>query len=228
MNGSASLHIAKTLLLAIDVQNDFCPAYTASSDNYPDGSLAVRDGCEVVAPLNALSAAFARCGGRVAATQDWHPKGHFSFASSHPGRSPGDSLSDQVLWLDHCVQGERGAAFHAGFDLAPVNLIVRKGFRQELDSYSAFFENDRETPTGLEGWIRGLGIDTVIIGGLATDYCVFYSAMDSQRLGFATIIAEDAVRGVGYPAGSVEKAVSQMRAAGVIFSDSAKLLGELR
>ena len=218
-NGKAIImNIAKTLLLAIDVQNDFCP----------EGALAVKDGDKVIAPLNALAAAFAKCGGRVAATQDWHPKGHFSFASTHPDKKPGDRLADQTLWPDHCVQGGRGADFHATFDLAPVNLIVRKGFRPKLDSYSAFFENDRKTPTGLEGWIRGLGIDTVIIGGLATDYCVFYSAMDAQRLGLTTIIAEDAVCGVGYPIDSVEKAVSEMRAAGVIFSDSEKLLGELR
>jgi len=121
-----------------------------------------------------------------------------------------------------------GADFHAGLDLGPVTLVVRKGFRGRLDSYSAFFENDRKTPTGLEGWIRGLGIDTVIIGGLATDYCVFYSALDSRRLGFSTTVALDATRGVGIPAGSVEKAVSEMRAAGVVLSDSNALLRELR
>jgi len=212
------MDIAKTLLLAIDAQNDFCPG----------GALAVENGDEVIAPLNALAAAFAGRGGRVVATQDWHPKGHGSFASAHPGKKPGDGSADQILWPDHCVQGGRGADFHPAFDLAPVSLIVRKGFRRELDSYSAFFENDRETPTGLEGWIRGLGIDTVIVGGLATDYCVFYSAMDSRKLGFATIIAEDAIRGVGHPAGSIEKAIREMRAAGVAFSDSEKLLGELR
>ncbi|MCL2193768.1 MAG: isochorismatase family protein, partial [Treponema sp.] len=109
-----------------------------------------------------------------------------------------------------------------------VNMIIRKGFRRTLDSYSAFFENDRKTPTGLEGWMRGLGIDTVVIGGLALDYCVFYSAIDAQRLGFTTVIAEDAVRGVDYPTGSVDMAVAQMRAAGVVFSDSRKILEELR
>jgi len=220
--------IAKTLLLAIDVQNDFCPAYydPATSENFPEGALAVKDGCEVVAPLNELAAAFARAGGRVAATQDWHPRGHISFASSHHGKKPGDSLADQVLWPDHCVQSGRGARFHAGFNLSPVSLIVRKGFRPNLDSYSAFFENDRETPTGLEGWIRGLGIETVIVGGLATDYCVFYSAMDSLRLGFETILVKDAVRGVGYPEGSVEKAIQEMRDAGVIFFDSARIIGD--
>lgn len=196
------INISKTLLLEIDVQNDFCPG----------GALAVRDGNEVIIPLNTLSAAFAAAGGRVAATQDWHPRGHCSF---------------ETLWPEHCVQGEWGSAFHPDLDLRPVNLIIRKGFRRELDSYSAFFENNRVTPTGLEGWIRGLGIETVIIGGLATDYCVFYSAMDSHRLGFTTIVISDAVRGVDYPAGSVEKALAEMRDTGIAFANSETLLKEL-
>jgi len=218
------LHIARTLLLEVDVQNDFFPAYDFSGKRCPDGVLAVPDGGAVVAPLNALASAFARGGGRVAATQDWHPPGHVSFASSRGGVEPPGGPSGQVLWPDHCVMGTRGADFHAGLDLGPVNLIVRKGFRPELDSYSAFFENDGKTPTGLEGWMRGLGIDTVAIGGVATDYCVFHSAMDSQKLGFATIIVEDAVRGVDIPSGSLEKAVSQMREAGIAFCGSAKIL----
>jgi len=216
-------NISKTLLLEIDVQNDFCP---------PDGALAVQDGDKVAEPLNALAAAVAGAGGRVAATQDWHPEGHSSFASAYPGKKSGDiiELADvpsQVLWPDHCVQGTRGAEFHNGLDLAPVSLIVRKGFRKGLDSYSAFFENDKTTPTGLEGWIRFLGIETVIIGGLATDYCVFYSVMDSVRLGFNTIVVSDAVRGVGFPAGSVEKAVAEMKAAGVVFAESAEIIASL-
>jgi len=227
-----SLLVSKTLLLEIDVQNDFCPAYSFSGEQYPDGALAVQGGGDVVASLNALSAAFAQAGARVAAPQDWHPAGHLSFASSHKGRNPGDVVeledaSKQFLWPDHCVQGGRGAAFHAGLNLDPVNMIIRKGFRRGLDSYSAFFENDMKTTTGLEGWIRGLGIDTVVIGGLATDYCVLYSAMDSRMLGFTTIIAEDAIRGVDYPAGSVEKAVARMREAGVVFCDSRKIIMEL-
>ena len=215
-------NIAKTLLLMIDVQNDFCPG----------GALAVRDGDGVIAPLNALSAAFASAGGRVAATQDWHPAGHISFASSHPDKQPGDSIDlagirGQVLWPDHCVQGSKGAAFHDDLKLNTVNLFIRKGFRMGLDSYSAFFENDRCTPTGLEGAIKQMNIETVIIGGLATDYCVYYSAMDSRSLGFYTIIAEDAVRGVGYPSGSVEKAIAEMREAGIVFASSAQLSEEI-
>jgi nicotinamidase/pyrazinamidase len=216
-------NISKTLLLMIDVQNDFCPG----------GALAVADGDAVVAPLNALSAVLAAKGGRTAATQDWHPAGHISFASSHNGKNPGDvidtpAVSGQVLWPDHCVQGTNGAAFHEQLDLKPVSLIIRKGFRMELDSYSAFFENDRCTSTGLEGGIKQMNIETVIIGGLATDYCVFYSAMDSRRLGFNTIVVSDAVRGVGIPSGSVENAISTMKANGIEFFSSAELLEKLR
>ena len=217
------IYVLKTLLLIIDVQNDFCPG----------GALAVTDGSGVIPPLNALSAALAARGGRVAATQDWHPVGHVSFASSHNGRNPGETVdtalvNGQVLWPDHCVQGTNGAAFHEGLDLKPVSLIVRKGFRKELDSYSAFFENDRCTSTGLEGGIKQMNIETVIIGGLATDYCVFYSAMDSRRLGFNTIVVSDAVRGVGIPEGSVENAVSAMKANGIEFVPSAELLDNMR
>jgi nicotinamidase/pyrazinamidase len=209
----------RSLLLLVDVQNDFCPG----------GALAVQGGDEVIAPLNALSAAFAAVGGLVAATQDWHPAGHSSFASSHPGEeSSSPSEPGQVLWPDHCVQGTPGAAFHDKLELKPVNLIIRKGFRPGLDSYSAFFENDRCTATGLEGAIKQLNIETVIIGGLATDYCVFYSAMDSRRLGFYTIVVADAVRGVNHPEGSVEKAVAEMKANGIVCTDSAQLLQEVR
>jgi nicotinamidase/pyrazinamidase len=195
----------RALLLLVDVQNDFCPG----------GALAVQGGDEVIAPLNALSAAFVAAGGLVAATQDWHPAGHSSF-----GQGPD-------LWPDHCVQGTPGAAFHEKLELKPVNLIIRKGFRPGLDSYSAFFENDHCTATGLEGCIKQLNIETVIIGGLATDYCVFYSAMDSRRLGFYTIVVEDAVRGVNYPEGSVEKAVAEMKSNGIVCTDSTQLLQEI-
>jgi nicotinamidase/pyrazinamidase len=205
------INIKKALLLLVDVQNDFCPG----------GALAVQGGDEVIAPLNALSAAFAAAGGLVAATQDWHPAGHSSFRQ---GVSPSES---EGLWPDHCVQGTGGAAFHDKLELKPVNLIIRKGFRPGLDSYSAFFENDRCTATGLEGCIKQLNVETVIIGGLATDYCVFYSAMDSRRLGFYTIVVEDAVRGVNSPEGSVDKAVAEMKANGIVCTDSTQLLQEI-
>ncbi|MDR0503999.1 MAG: bifunctional nicotinamidase/pyrazinamidase [Treponema sp.] len=213
------IDIKKTLLLIIDVQNDFCPG----------GALAVKDGNCVVSPLNALSGAFASKGGRVAATQDWHPAGHVSFASSHVNKRTGDCVDtplvkDQMLWPDHCVQRTNGAAFYDGLDLKPVSLIIRKGFREDLDSYSAFFENDRKTATGLEGWIKSLNINTVIMGGLATDYCVFYSAMDCKILGMNTIIASDAVKGAGIPENSVEDAVTAMKNAGIEFFPSNEIL----
>jgi nicotinamidase/pyrazinamidase len=136
-------------------------------------------------------------------------------------------VHSQVLWPDHCVQGSRGAAFHEKLDLKPLSLILRKAFRPGLDSYSAFFENDRQTPTGLEGWLRGLGMDTVVLGGLATDYCVLYSALDARRLGFTVIVLEDAVRGVGYPEGSVEKALEEMKDQGIRLRSSEELLREV-
>jgi len=213
------LEIEKTLLLIIDVQNDFCPG----------GALAVNDGDAVVSPLNKLSRSLYEKGGRAAATQDWHCKGHISFASSHKDKNPGD-LTDtplvkgQILWPDHCVQGTEGAAFHSGLDLKTVSIIIRKGFNQALDSYSAFFENDRKTQTGLEGYLRSLKIENVIMGGIATDYCVFFSAMDCKNSGFNTIIAEDAVRGVGFPENSVETAVSTMKSNGIKFFSTEELL----
>jgi len=213
----------KTLLLIIDIQNDFCP----------EGALAVNDGDAVVAPLNILSRAFAEKGARTAATQDWHCGGHISFASSHNGKKTGDIIDtplvkNQALWPDHCVQGTKGAEFHSGLDLKAASLIIRKGFRVDLDSYSAFFENDRETKTGLEGWISSLGIDTVIIGGIATDYCVFYSAMDCKNLGFNTVIVSDAVRGVGFPENSIDSAVCKMKSAGIEFLSSKEILKGLK
>jgi nicotinamidase/pyrazinamidase len=221
--------IQESALLEIDVQNDFCPSYVADSgEKRPQGALAVAGGDTVTAPLNALAARFAREGGRVIATADWHPAGHCSFAASHPGKKPGDAVflpgaGEQVLWPAHCVQGTEGAAFHDRLDLRPVNLIIRKGFRKNLDSYSAFFENDRKTPTGLDGFLKGLGINTVVLGGLAVDYCVFYSAMDAAALGYRTVVLKDAVRGVGFPEGSVEKALADMEAAGILLLGSGEL-----
>lgn len=206
----------------IDVQNDFCPG----------GALAVNDGDAVVQPLNMLSRAFYEKGARIAATQDWHTEGHISFASSH-NKNPGDIIDTplvkgQVLWPCHCVQGTKGAEFHSGLDLRPVSIINRKGYHKDIDSYSSFFENDRKTSTGLEGWLRCLGIETVIIGGIATDYCVFYSAMDSKSLGFKTIVASDAIRAVGFPAGSAENAVAAMKEKEIEFHTSAELLDSLK
>ncbi|MDR3191875.1 MAG: isochorismatase family protein, partial [Treponema sp.] len=156
------IDISKTALIEIDVQNDFCPPYVLSGgEKLPAGALAVERGDEVIPPLNTLAGEFGRRGGRVIATADWHPRGHVSFASAQ-GRKPGEVLElpggeSQALWPDHCVQGSAGADFHEKLDLINVNLIIRKGFRPGLDSYSAFFENDRKTSTGLEGYIKYLG-----------------------------------------------------------------------
>jgi nicotinamidase/pyrazinamidase len=223
MEKEASMFInpSKAALIEIDVQNDFCPPYTLSSgEKRPPGALAVERGDEVIEPLNLLAAGFAASGAKVVATADWHPAGHVSFAAAHPGKRPGETVElpgtgSQALWPDHCVQGSGGADFHERLDLRPVSLIIRKGFRRSLDSYSAFFENDRRSPTGLEGYLRSLGIDTVLLGGLATDYCVLYSALDAAALGFTTLVLSDAVRGVGFPAGSIEAALDRMKTSGV-------------
>jgi nicotinamidase/pyrazinamidase len=205
-----NINFPASALLLIDVQNDFCPG----------GALAVKDGDKVIDPLNALARLFCRMGGKVIATQDWHTDKHISFASSHQGKAPGDivelpSVKEQVLWPDHCVQGTNGADFHKDLDVTVAHLILRKGSRQDLDSYSAFFENDRKTPTGLDGFLKGLCLTSVFLGGLATDYCVFYSAMDAAQLGYKTYVLSDAVRGVGFPEGSVQKALEAMRNAGI-------------
>lgn len=167
--------------------------------------------------------------GRVAATQDWHPADHVSFAANHPGKSPCDTISseigDQILWPDHCVQGTGGAEFHPDLDTLPFDLIIRKGTDPNLDSYSAFFENDRKTPTGLHFYLNGLGIDTVYLVGLALDVCVYYSAMDALELGFRTIVVEDACRGIDNPAGSLPVRLEEMEKAGVRILKSADVKG---
>jgi nicotinamidase/pyrazinamidase len=196
-----NIDFEKSALLEIDVQNDFCPG----------GALAVADGDKAAAPLNEMARRFAAACAPVIATQDWHPPGHCSFASAAGGKQ----ALGEVLWPDHCVQGTAGAEFYPGLDMKPVTLIVRKGFRQHIDSYSAFFENDRKTPTGLAAWLKGLGIDTVYLGGLATDYCVFFTAMDAIRLKFNVYLLSEASRGVNYPEGSVEKALGEMKSSGV-------------
>jgi nicotinamidase/pyrazinamidase len=216
------MDLLKTLLLIIDVQNDFCPG----------GALAVNGGDEVVKPLNELAKAVSARDGKVVVTQDWHPVNHVSFASSHKNKNTGDTVDTkhvkaQALWPEHCIQGTKGAALHKDLNADCFTMILKKGSRKDLDSYSAFFENDRKTPTGLEGFLRTAGIENIIIGGLATDYCVFYSAMDSKKLGFNTVIVSDAVRGVGIPEGSVENAVMMMKASGIEFQTSGDLLKDI-
>ncbi len=199
-------------LLVVDVQHDFCAG----------GALEVPDGDAVVGVINALSTRFAR---RML-TQDWHPLGHGSFASSHPGRAPFEtttlSYGEQVLWPDHCVQGTHGAAFHSELDTDGAELVIRKGFRTEIDSYSAFYENDRTTPTGLSGYLRTRGFERLFLAGLATDFCVAYSALDARRESFDVVVVEDACRAIDLD-GSLASAIQQMRHAGVTIIQSADL-----
>ncbi|WP_300656969.1 bifunctional nicotinamidase/pyrazinamidase [Pseudomonas sp.] len=201
---------AHDLLLVIDVQNDFCAG----------GALAVPGGDEVVAKINQLATAFAH----VLLTQDWHPPGHSSFASQHPGHRPFDTMQlpygAQTLWPDHCVQGSHGAELHPELAIAHAELILRKGYRAEVDSYSAFYENDRHTPTGLAGYLRERGLQRLFLVGLATDYCVHYSALDGRREGFEVVVLLDACRGLDSN-GSLARALSAMRAAGVELREDA-------
>jgi nicotinamidase/pyrazinamidase len=174
------------VLVVVDVQNDFCPG----------GALAVPLGDDVIAIVNHLAARFRN----VVLTQDWHPRGHLSFASSHPGRKPFETLTTsygpQVLWPDHCVQDTPGAEFHRALHVPHAALIVRKGLDPKIDSYSAFYENDRKTPTGLVGYLRERGLTRLFFAGLAFDFCVRYSAEDARREGFAAFVIEDACRGI--------------------------------
>jgi nicotinamidase/pyrazinamidase len=192
------------LLLVIDVQNDFCPG----------GALAVAGGDAVVPVINRLAQRFAH----VVLTQDWHPTGHSSFATSHPGAAPFQTITvdygPQTLWPDHCVQGTAGAALHPQLSTERAELIIRKGFRREIDSYSAFYENDRHTPTGLAGYLRERGLKRIFLAGLATDYCVHYSAVDARRLGFEAIVIEAGCRAIDL-AGSLAAAWTSMGEAGV-------------
>lgn len=178
--------MSEKALIVIDVQNDFCPG----------GALAVTGGDEIVPMVNRLIGEF----DHVILTQDWHPAGHSSFASTHPGKSPFDTMEmpygTQTLWPDHCVQGTQGAAFHADLEWTKAELVIRKGFRPAIDSYSAFFENDRTTPTGLAGYLHERGISELTLVGLATDFCVAYSALDAIRSGFKATVLLDACRAI--------------------------------
>jgi nicotinamidase/pyrazinamidase len=192
------------LLLIIDVQVDFCPG----------GALAVADGHAVVPVINRIAERF----DHIALTQDWHPAGHSSFVTSHPGSAAFEAVSmsygPQILWPDHCIQGSAGAGFHPQLATQRAELVIRKGFRPEIDSYSAFYENDRRTPTGLGGYLRERGLRRIFLAGLATDYCVYYSAIDARRLGFDTVLVEAGCRAIDL-AGSLDAAWAEMTAAGV-------------
>ncbi len=199
-------------LIIIDVQNDFCT----------NGRLEVPDGEKVVPVINALSDRFSL----TVATQDWHPKGHISFASTHkmnPGETIKLSSNDQMLWPDHCVQGSEGANFHPNLNRQNVNMILRKGCSPHLDSYSAFKENDHRTTTGLTAYLRGMGVSRVYLCGLATDYCVYFSALDAVEAGFDTVVLIDAVRAVDIPTGNLDKALTDMRQKGIQLVQSEKI-----
>src|SRR2546425_11574461 len=195
---------AQDVLLVVDVQNCFVPG----------GNLPVKEGDQIVPLVNRLAKAFEH----VVLTQDWHTPGHVSFASAHPGKKPFETVQlpygTQVLWPDHCVQGTEGAALAPGLSIPHAELIIRKGYRQDVDSYSAFLEADRKTPTGLGGYLRERGLRHVYLVGLATDFCVGWSALDARKAGFAATVIEDATRGID-TGGSLAKAWADMTGAGV-------------
>jgi nicotinamidase/pyrazinamidase len=202
----------RDVLLVVDVQNDFIPG----------GALPVKDGDQVIAVINRLAPAFAR----VVITQDWHTPGHVSFASSHPGKKPFDTIElpygTQVLWPDHCVQGTPGAALHKDLSIPHAELIIRKGYRKQIDSYSAFLEADRRTHTGLAGYLKERGLRNVYLVGLATDFCVGWSAIDARAAGFTATVVQDACRGIDAN-GSLAKAWDSMKKVGVKRIQSSEL-----
>ncbi|MEX0407045.1 bifunctional nicotinamidase/pyrazinamidase [Aquibium sp. LZ166] len=196
--------MADKALIVIDVQNDFCPG----------GALAVSGGDTIVPLVNRMIAD----AGHVILTQDWHPAGHSSFASTHAGKNPFETVAmpygEQTLWPDHCIQGSQGAAFHPDLEWTKAELVIRKGFRPSIDSYSAFYENDHETPTGLAGYLRERGISELTMVGLATDFCVAYSALDAVREGFSVTVALEACRAIDL-GGSLVAMTQRMKEAGV-------------
>ncbi|MEQ8601751.1 MAG: bifunctional nicotinamidase/pyrazinamidase [Marivibrio sp.] len=198
-----------TALIVIDVQNDFCPG----------GALEVGEGDRIVPVCNRLMARYPLC----VLTQDWHPREHFSFAANHDGAEPFGTIEapygTQVLWPVHCVQGTEGAAFHKDLETTRAHMIVRKGFRPHIDSYSAFFENDQKTPTGLDGYLKDLGVKRLVMLGLATDFCVHDSAVDAVKLGYPVTLVEDGCRGIDLD-GSLAAAVADMKEKGVAFATS--------
>ena len=204
---------ATDVLVIVDLQYDFLPG----------GALAVADGDAVIAPINALSSRFSH----VVLTQDWHPPGHASFASSHKGRSPYDVVDlhygRQILWPDHCVQGSRGAEITRALDTAGTQLVLRKGHHKGVDSYSAFVEADRTTRTGLAGYLRERGLTRLFVAGLATDFCVSWTALDAIAAGFEAIVVEDACRAIDTQ-GSLARAISDMTSRGVRLATAGDVL----
>ncbi len=202
------------VLVAVDVQNDFCPG----------GALAAEDGAAIVPVINRVARVFPH----VVQLQDWHPPGHSSFASTHDGKAPFETVEldygTQVLWPDHCVQGTDGAAFHADIDLPNSELVLRKGFRSNIDSYSGFLENDKRTETGLAGYLRERGLKRLFLTGIATDFCVAYTALDGRAAGFEVVLIEDGCAAIDLD-GSLAAAMVEMQAAGVSFATADAVTG---
>ena len=202
----------KDVLLVVDVQNDFCPG----------GALAVAEGDQVIEPIHRIAPFFEH----IVLTQDWHPAHHTSFAANHPGKQPFESIQlsygEQTLWPVHCVQGTKGAEFHPALHLPQAEHIQHKGFEPEIDSYSAFYENDRKTPTGLASYLRERGLGRIFLAGLAYDYCVAYSALDARRLDLEAIVVRDACRAIDL-AGSVARMEAEFAKAGVVVIDSKEI-----
>jgi nicotinamidase/pyrazinamidase len=215
--------------MPIDPNTDILGAVDVQPTFMPGGELPVTDGEQVVPVINRLLGRFAQ----AFATQDWHPAGHTSFASAHPNHQPFDTIElpygEQVLWPDHALAGSANAALHKALDQTRIEVIIRKGFRPTLDSYSAFFENDRRTATGLDGWLRQRGFRHLFLAGLATDFCIAWSAEDAVRLGYEVTIIEDACRGIGVPLGdgrtTMDQARERLHGLGVRFVTSGSLAG---
>jgi nicotinamidase/pyrazinamidase len=201
------------VLLVVDMQNDFCPG----------GALAVPEGDAVIPVINGLAGRFRH----AVLTQDWHPPGHLSFASSHAGRKPGETMElgygRQILWPDHCVQSTHGAELHEDLAVGCADIVIRKGTDPSIDSYSAFYENDRKTPTGLAGYLKELKLGRIYVAGLATDFCVQYTALDARRTGFTVVVVEDACRGIDLE-GSLESSRLNMHMAGIELVRAADLM----
>jgi nicotinamidase/pyrazinamidase len=196
---------SRRALIVIDVQIDFCPG----------GNLAINDGDKIVPAINSIMDKF----DLVVSTQDWHPQSHISFASNHKGKNVYDQIYTngitQTLWPNHCVQGTSGADFHKDINSNKFNCVIRKGVNPDIDSYSAFLENDKKTETGLHGYLNALKVKDIFLCGLATDYCVYYSAMDAVKYGFNTTLLLNACRGINVPEGSIDKCVKDMEGAGI-------------
>ncbi|MHA2037471.1 MAG: bifunctional nicotinamidase/pyrazinamidase [Promethearchaeota archaeon] len=200
-------------LIIVDIQNDFTPG----------GALSVEGGDSIIEGINKVAEFFKNQSRNVILTQDWHPQGHLSFASSHPGRNPGDEYQTEdgtigpILWPNHCIQGTRGAEFHEDLNINLASLIIRKGRNPEVDSYSAFLENDKKTETGLAGYLRSNEINRIFVCGLALDYCCYFTAMDGFDLGFSAFFIVDLTKGIDLPPGNVSASIANMKKKGIKF-----------